>query len=218
MDRKLSIGIALDASASMAYGQPDKMGFGAALVTALAFIGLAHGDSVHIGAGRAGTMSWFRGLHGTQQIDLVAHWFEGLRASGRLPLTTLAASMADRMPGPGLTFVLSDWWAGDAGATAALLRRAGHAVVAVHVLSPEEIDPRRLGGGPARLVDMETGDEHDRSLDAGTYRKYGAALTAFRERLEQELGRAGARYIFARSDAPLEDLLLREWRREGLIV
>ncbi len=92
---------------------------------------------------------------------------------------SLAAAIADLVPGSdagSLVFVLSDFWDPGAAVPLAALASTPGMVAALHILSAAERDPASLGRGVIRLVDAETGQERDMTLDEDMLTRYRAAL------------------------------------------
>jgi len=88
--------------------------------------------------------------------------------------------------------------------------------VGVHVLAPEELEPERLGA--ARLVDAESGQELEVSLEPSAFDQYREGLAAWRKSVEAAfLGQEG-KYIFAPSDTNLRRFLFRDLRTGGLLA
>ena len=99
----------------------------------------------------------------------------------------------------------------------ALSTDAPQEIVAVHVVSPQELDPAQLGTGEARLIDSESGHEIELLIDGNVLDGYRTAYAAWQERLRQQITNQLGRYLPVRSDTSLNRLLLHDWRRLGLI-
>ena len=81
----------------------------------------------------------------------------------------------------------------------------------------EELDPSRLGAGETRFVDCETGHEVELLIDDGVLGEYRVALANWQERLRSHIRRHLGRYLLVPTNTSLDRLLLRDWRRLGLI-
>jgi uncharacterized protein (DUF58 family) len=108
----------------------------------------------------------------------------------------------------GLVLVVSDFFADAAEVvkTVAPLRQRGNDVILMHVLDPEEVQPKLSGS--RILIDMETGEELEVSPDyaAGEYRQ---KIQAHLEDLESKSRGAGLSYFLAMTDQPLDEALRR---------
>ena len=90
-------------------------------------------------------------------------------------------------------------------------------IVVLHVAAPEELEPARLGAGETRLIDAESGHEVELLVDQAVLDDYLDALAQWQNRLRRQVARKLGRYVVVRSDTNIEHLLLRDWRRSGLI-
>jgi len=85
----------------------------------------------------------------------------------------------------------------------------------IHVLAPEEMDPELQGD--LRLVDVETGETRELSVDGEAIRAYRERLRRFLDRVEtfsrtQEIG-----YHRVTVDAPVEEFVLSQIRGRLLV-
>lgn len=108
----------------------------------------------------------------------------------------------------GIVLVVSDFYAPaeEVIATVAPLRQRGNDVILMHVLDPEEVEPRLAGSRV--LIDMETGAELEVSPDyaAGPYR---AKMRVHLEALKSRAQGAGISYALSITDQPLDEALRR---------
>ncbi len=113
--------------------------------------------------------------------------------------------------------LISDWWLDDPETDLKILGALRQETVVVHVAAPEEIEPAQLGTGEMRFVDAESGHEVELLVDQVVVDDYKRALADWQERLRRQVTRHHGRYLVVRSDTGVERLLLRDWRRLGLI-
>lgn len=215
--QQLRITVLVDCSASMGSGSPAKLRRAAELAGILAYAGLSGGDQVTVGAFADGNVTWFRQLEGIQRAPLLFGWLEQLRAGGRSSIAVSARASLPRLQRFGLLIVISDWL--DEGLDEALTvwQGAGQELVAVRLLAPEEEEPERLGEGPVRMFDVESGHEVEISLDAEGYANYRRAVTEWTQRLRKAVEENAGRFFSVRSDDLLEETVLTEWRVKQLI-
>lgn len=206
----LSATLVLDASGSMAYGgeaRATKAEHAATLLGALALILIRQGDAA--GLAVVSTKLDARLPPRTRP----AHLDEVLRALAVPPVegtpTDLGAALtevAERAGRRGLVAVASDLLDFDERALEPLtyLIGHGHDVVIFHVLDPDEIElPFEE---PARFVGLEgeaTIDADPEALREAYLREVGTFLASCRARAVA----AGARYVLARTDEPVERTL-----------
>jgi hypothetical protein len=118
----------------------------------------------------------------------------------------------------GLAIVISDWWVDDPEADLLLLASMRQELVAVHVVSAEELDPGRLGTGEACLVDSESAYEIELVVDRDVLDGYRKAFQTWQDRLRARIAAGFGRYLQVCSDANLERLLIHDWRQLGFIA
>ena len=210
--------LVLDTSASMAWGEPDKLAFAAQTVAALAYIGLARQDAVrlvclgeaHAGRTRLGP------LRGRQRLPELLRALSGAQADGRVDLN---AGLAECLPADAsqpLVVVVSDLLSprGIEAGLEQLLKVQADAVV-LQVVSPQELEPTLAG--ELELIDAETRDVLEVGLSL-------AALDAYRARYRRWLaeqasvcGAHGVRYVQLHTDRSLPSVVLDDLRRAGVL-
>lgn len=215
--QQLRITVLVDCSASMGSGSPAKLSRAAELAGILAYAGLSGGDQVMVGAFSDGKVTWFRQLEGVQRAPLLFGWLEQLRSGGRSSIDASARASLPRLQRFGMLVVISDWLDDGLDDALSIWRGAGQELVGVRLLSPEEEEPERLGEGPVRLFDVESGHEVEISLDAEGYASYRRAVAEWTQRLRKALEGNEGRFFSVRSDEPLEEAVLTEWRVKQLI-
>jgi hypothetical protein len=91
-------------------------------------------------------------------------------------------------------------------------RAAGHDLALVQVVAPEELAPEIEGDWA--LVDSETGEQVDVTMDAQAVEAYVLRLAGLVEELRSFARRAGATYVRLVSTEPLEAPVRRFVGRE----
>jgi len=217
VSQALAVTILIDTSRSMRSGIPSKFDFARSVAAGLAYSALSGGDQVLVGACSGGRIDWHPRIQGAERTAPLVGWLNRLAADGITDLRQTVRAAIPRLHAEGLTIVISDWFVDGAAEALAALRHAHQEVLAVHVLSPEEAEPERLGTGDVRFIDAETGHEFETTLDAGMHRWYREKLEAWCGELREGVQSQRGRYFRVRSDDDLERLFVRTWRREGLI-
>jgi uncharacterized protein (DUF58 family) len=214
--QQLDVTILVDGSASMKFGTPTKFEFGCGLASALAFVALAGGDVVRIGVHRHGGIGWSPRARGAARYRMILDWLTTQQPSG----SGFGRALGETLPhlsGRGLVIVLSDWWDDDLDAGLDILGAQQREVFAVHILSPQELEPALPGAGEVRLIDSESQHEIELPIDRSVLGGYRRALEDWQIRLQRKITRHLGRYLPVRSDASLDHVLLNDWRRLGHI-
>jgi uncharacterized protein (DUF58 family) len=211
-EEDVTVSLIVDASASMATGRPDKLLFAKRAAAALGYIGLASEDRVQLTVLGGRFARRRNGLRGSGRVFRLLGDLSGIApAEGPSDLVAAARHAAAQLHGRGLVILISDLL--DPGAERVIreLAATGSELVILHVLSPEEIDP--LLEGDLRLVDMETGEALEVTVDLATLDAYRTRLATWRENLADLAARRRATYLPVSSDLALADLVFAELRR-----
>ncbi|HEY3665443.1 MAG TPA: DUF58 domain-containing protein [Polyangiaceae bacterium] len=206
----------VDASASLAFGSPEKLEVARRVAAAIGYLALANGRRVQVLVAReqSGPSSG-RALErigaprrGRDALPALLRDLSQPLASGSVDLSRALDSALQRAPRPGLLVVLSDFF--DPGPVTRSLSRAcaaGHQVALVQVLAREEIEP--AFDGDFRLVDAETQGEVELSVDAAAIDAYVSRLTGLIEELRGWAKKHRASYARTSNDDPLEGVVRR---------
>jgi len=210
-EQDLCLHLLLDASASMDFGAPTKLEYGARLAAALGFIGLVSMERVGVGVLRERVAEGWPPTRGRNQVMNLFDFLGRVRPAGGTTLNDGLQNYARRAREPGLAVVISDLLdpgGFEAGVRALLEHRFD--VHLIHVLAPEEMNPELAGD--FRLVDSETGEVRELSVDGDAIRAYRERLRQFLERVEafsraRELG-----YHRVTVDTSVEEFVLSQIR------
>jgi len=222
-EEDLCVHLILDGSASMNFGDagdagdagtsgraesPIKFRYAVRLAAALAFIGLANLERVGIAVFRDRLSEGWLPTRGRNQFLPLAEFLAGLVPAGSTRFNDAVEQYARRAKDAGLAIVISDFLDPEGyerGLRALMERRFD--VHVLHVLAAEELRPPF--GGDLELVDAETGDVREVSVDAETLRGYQARLATFLESIEGFCRGNEINYVRIPTDTTLDDLLLR---------
>ena len=225
-ERELPVRIFLDASESMAFGEPRKFDFARQVAAAIGYVALCGYDRVGVvpfpdvnpektdqqaftaeqaarGAlrsvrGRKSSMVFFQNLH-------------QLTAAGSADLNESLRRGALETRRTGLAVVLSDFLdpAGYEAGLNALVGR-GFQIDIIQILAPEELNPSTYGD--LKLVDAETGSLQEVTFGKFRLKAYQQTVANYCQRLREFCATRGISYFRAPSDSSLEDLLLKRLR------
>ncbi|MCC6984760.1 MAG: DUF58 domain-containing protein [Bauldia sp.] len=216
--RQLPVTVALDASASMDFGEPSKYALATTLAETIAFVGLAHGDLVRAAVHAGGRLALSDPYQGARRAPVLFDWIERHPPSGSGSLAHAVRLAESKLPRGGLLVLVSDWWADDIEDDIKMLAARGHEIVLVHISAPEEIDPTRLGAGGLRLVDSEDGGEIELPVEGRVIEEYKRAFERHRDGLKGVvLGQRG-RYFAVTSGEDPARVILQDWRKAGFIA
>jgi len=214
---RLDLVLALDASASMAWGNPDKLVFAEQAVAALAYVGLARFDAVRVvPLGQEAGRRSLGPIHGRSRFGEVARFLAAIsQATSPAPRPSLRDHVAECLPGIAngtLVVLVSDLLdpRGCGDALDALVGR-GADVVVVHVVAPQELEPELLG--ELELVDAETGGTVNVGVSLSGRERYRERYGAWSREQAAQCAARGLRYVRVRTDTSIDALLLDALRR-----
>ena len=141
-------------------------------------------------------------------------WLEGLEARGTTDLNAALRTYALSGGRAGLAVLISDFFS-PTGYVEGLnaLAACGHEIVVIHVLSSDEVDPPL--SGDLRLLDVETGDPQEVTIDAPMRALYRRRLARWRAEIAAACRARDAHYIPVVTDTPFDRVVLHDLRRVG---
>ncbi|MBI2216786.1 MAG: DUF58 domain-containing protein [Candidatus Rokubacteria bacterium] len=213
-EEDLCVHLLIDASRSMSFGSPSKLDYAVRLAAALGFVGLVSLERVGVSVLRDKGAEGWPPARGRNQFSSLVQFLVGLKSDGGTRLNDALGTYALRAREPGLAVVMSDLLDPDGfenGVRALLERRFD--VHVIHLLDPEEVNPEI--DGDFRLIDSETGELREITVDAEAVRRYRERLHQFLTRVEtfcrsHELG-----YHRVITDTPFEEFVVSQLK--GLV-
>jgi len=215
-EQDVRVHLVLDASASMASGEPSKFDAARRLVAALGWLSLTGQDTVVLHALGGENAEPPPPLQGRVSARRLLTWLEDIEPAGRVDLEEGLLEVGRRARRPGIVFIVSDLLS--SGAARGLERRgaARHQGHALHLLAPEEREPRLEGD--LRLVDSETGSDVVVSLSPRLLRIYRETLAGLEQELQAAARRVAATVTAIGSGDSVEDVIFRKLRASGLLA
>jgi uncharacterized protein (DUF58 family) len=215
-EEDVTITFLVDASPSMAFGRPQKLQFAKRAAAALGYIGLASEDRIVVAALTGRTARRQGGLRGAGRVfRLLANLSSIQPAEGPTDLVASARHAAAMLSGRGVIILLSDLLDPGADRVIRELAATGSDLIVLHLLSPEELDPALEGD--LRLVDSESGEGIDVTVDLATLDDYKARLAGWQDGLAELATKRRASYVPLSTDVPLADLVFAELRRRRVV-
>jgi uncharacterized protein (DUF58 family) len=215
-EEDVTVTLLVDASASMAAGRPAKLVFAKRAAAALGYIGLASEDRVTVSA-LAGRVARRRAaMRGSGRVFRLLSDLSAIQpADGPTDLVAAVRHAAAQLHGKGVVILLSDLLDPAADRVIRELAATGSELIVIHVLSPDELDPALEGD--LRLVDVETGEGIDVTVDLATLDAYQARLAAWKQGFADLAARRRASYVDLSSETNLAVLMFNELRRRRVL-
>ena len=193
-EEDVTITLLIDASASMATGNPAKLLFAKRAAAALGYIGLASEDRVAVSALTGRIARRRAAMRGSGRVfRLLADLSSIESADGPTDIVAAARHAGAQLHGRGVVILISDLLDPAADKVIRELAATGSELVILHVLSPDEIDPDLEGD--LRLVDIETGDGIDVTVDLATIDAYKERLAAWKAGFADLAAKRRASYV-----------------------
>ena len=216
-ERELPVTIFLDASESMAFGEPRKFDFARQVAAAIAYVALCGFDRVSLivfpdKPEEAATRGALRSVRGKKLALELFRNLSQLQAGGAADFNQALRRGALQARHAGLAVILSDFLdpgGYEEGLRALIGRR--FQVSTVQILAPEELTPTVYGD--LRLVDSESGGQQEVTFGKYRLKAYQQTVENYCQRLREYCRGRGISFFRASSDTPLEDLLLKQLRK-----
>jgi uncharacterized protein (DUF58 family) len=215
-EQDLQCRILLDTSRSMDFGEPNKFDFARRLAASIAYVGLHGSDQIGITCFNQGTTEVFRPSRGRHHVKRMLDFLVKLEPDRATSLYKMVREFTQRVRGRCVVVLISDFLdpAGFEGAMRYLLRDTID-VFAVQVLAPQEIEPDL--GGHIELHDLETDHKVELTVNKRLKEIYMRNVEAFCASIRNYCTKYGMHYSLARSDAAIEEMMMKRLRANGLI-
>lgn len=218
-EEDLSLILAIDASASMDYGKPNKFAFIQRLAMALGYVGLVNHNRVTLFAFNEAGVKPLSNLRGRRRTREMGQWLIDTEPGGGSGFDAAMRSIALNRQGKGVMVVLSDFLYKE-GYEKGLryLAGGGYDTFCMQVLSPEEVDPGKAGlAGDLRLTDIEDEDTAEVTISAALLKRYKDNLNAYCGKLREFCVRRGMMHLTIDTSIDLTVLLMDYLRKRGLL-
>lgn len=217
-EEELNIYLLVDTSASMSTGAGAsvKIDYAKKVAAALGYIGLKNLDRVG-GAAFSSTLATPLKLgRGRAQILRLFGFLDALSCAGSTDLKAAVHRFTTLFPQRGLAVIVSDLF-DPAGWRPAVeeLARQRYQVLVIHVLDPEEIEPRFLGD--VSLLDAEGKRERRVFVDAELARSFEAELAVYFREIESACANLGVDYLRTTTEVPFDEFILKSLRQIGAV-
>jgi uncharacterized protein (DUF58 family) len=215
-EEEMNVYLLLDASQSMAEGNPAKIEYAKNVAVALGYIGLKNLDKVGGAAFSSDSLLALALGRGRKQILTLFEFLGKLSCRGETDLKASAKSFSALFPRPGLVVLLSDLF-DPQGYRAGLeeLLRKKHQLLVIQILDPAEVRPEPLGD--VSLLDVESGRERKSFLDDRMVRAFHEELQKYLEGIESFCVSRQIDYLRTTTATPFEDFVLLTLRQVSVV-
>jgi uncharacterized protein (DUF58 family) len=208
-----TVQVLIDSSTSMA---GEKIAYARTVAAALAWIALRGADRVAVGALTDELAAYAPPRRGRRSAVGVFSTLEELEIGGGSDLDR-ALTKWPRHQGGAVSLLFTDFLFQDGDVERPLrrLRARGDELHVFHVLSPVELYPPLEGD--IELMDSETGESIVLTATPALLERYTRRVLAWADGVEATVRRLGGTYSRLLTDVPVEDLILHDLRRRGVI-
>jgi uncharacterized protein (DUF58 family) len=216
-EARLSLSLLLDASASMDFGEPNKLRFGRRLAALLGVVALLHSDNVQAHTLYDGDAFTGGRQDASGMLGVLVDQLERLPAGRTTRLASSVRRAREQGAEADLAVLISDALVPPEELALALreLTRGAQAAALVHVIDAAE----ETAGPPGsvRLLDRETGQRIEVVVNEQVRERYAERHAAFRADIERACRQSGVHYVPAPTSVDPLDLLLESARSELLL-
>jgi uncharacterized protein (DUF58 family) len=219
-EEDLAVHLLVDTSASMNWpavaSDENKFRYALKLAGALGHVALVTGDLLTVTLlNSRGDRTWgpYRGQGNSLRLF---QFLESYEAGGLTDVNLSLRNYGLYGRRPGLLFLLSDLLSPN-GYKEGLntLQARGYEIGLIHLLSPDEVEPPE--SGDLKLVDVETGQDAEITLDAPTLELYQERLRAWQSEIAAHCAHRQLHYIPVVTDLPWEKLVVQTMREQGMV-
>jgi uncharacterized protein (DUF58 family) len=213
-EEELTVHLLVDTSASMDWGEPNKLEYARRAAAAFGYIALAGLDRVTVSA-FGGSGARLRGVRGKRGALPLLDFLQRMPSGGSAGLAETCWRYARSSGAPGPLLLCSDLM--DPGWEEALkaLSTRPFDVTLLHTLAPQELAPEI--DGDLRLIDAEGGDPVEISVDPSLLQRYDEQLRAWQQQIAQVCQGRGMTYLPVDTGVPVEEFVLTTMRQREVL-
>lgn len=214
-EEELTVHLLIDNSASMDWGEPNKLAHARRLAGAFGYIALSGLDRVSVQAFAADGVRQLPSVRGKRGAIPLFTFLERLPTGKTGNLATACHRYIQTARTPGPLLLCSDLL--DAGWKDALraLSSRPFEITLLHILAPQELEPELEGD--FKLIDPEGGAVIEISADLDLLRRYRENLAAWRSEIETFCNGRAINYLFIDTSVTVEEFVLSHMRRRGVL-
>jgi uncharacterized protein (DUF58 family) len=215
-EEDLAIYFILDTSASMAFGNGQKLRYAKKVVAALAYVGLANLDRVSIVTTSDRVMERLPETRGKARIFKAFRFLRSVQAEGTTDLGDAMKTFVAQHKRRGLAVLVSDLYdprGFEKGIN--ILRYNKFDPFVVHVVDRAEGAPKLHGD--VLVYDCETGDEREVTVTAKVLQRFTEAYASYLADIDRFCATHQVPFVTASVDVSFDELILRVFRRGGFL-
>jgi uncharacterized protein (DUF58 family) len=215
-EQDLTVHLVIDASRSLAEGDPPKEKAVRKLAAALGYVALVNNNRLTLSSFTDGVTNQIANLRGRPRVQRLADFLLASEPKGATDFAKACKQLEAVRIGSGVMIVVSDFLFKE-GYEEGLRRLTSprYDLYAIQVLSPQELKPDLTGD--LKLVDVEDGDSAEVTISAALLKAYQRNLAAWCGGLRDFCTHRGATYVLANSADSVESLVLNLLRKRGLL-
>jgi uncharacterized protein (DUF58 family) len=214
-EEELTIHLLVDNTASMDWGDPNKLLYARRAAGAFGYIALSSLDRVTVTTFADGAARQMQGVRGKRGALPLFDFLQKLPAGKGASLLATCRRYIQTARNAGPLLLCSDLM--DPGWQDALraLSSRPFEITILHILAPQEIRPSL--DGDFRLLDAEGGEPVEITADLNTLQRYEESFSSWRAEIESFCSGRGINYIFVNTSVPVEEFVLSNLRRSGVL-
>jgi uncharacterized protein (DUF58 family) len=214
-EEELTLHLLVDNTASMNWGEPNKLDYARKLAGAFGYITLASLDRVTVMAYANGATRQLQGVRGKAGALPLFDFLQKLSVGTGGTLLDTCKRYVKMARNAGPLVICSDLLDASWAEALKTLTARQFEITVLHTLAPQEITPDL--DGDFRLIDSEGGEPIEISADLSTLRRYEEQLQNWRREVEAFCNVRGMNYIFANTQLPIEEFVLTNLRQRGVL-
>jgi uncharacterized protein (DUF58 family) len=214
-EEELTIHLLVDNTASMDWGEPNKLLYARRAAGAFGYIALSSLDRVTVTALGAGAVRQMPGVRGKRGALPLFDFLQKLPVGDSGSLLAACRRYVHMARNAGPLLLCSDLMDPDWQEALRAFSSRPFEITILHILAPQEIHPEI--DGDFRLLDAEGGPPIEITADLDVLRRYDENLRTWRDEIESFCNGRGINYIFVDTSIPVEEFVLSNLRKRGVL-
>lgn len=214
-EEELTLHLLIDNTASMDWGEPNKLRFARQVAGAFGYIALANLDRVTVTAFASDGGRVLPGVRGKRGAFPLFDFLQKMPAGRGSSFVESCKRYARAARNGGPLVLCSDLMDPNWEEALRALTSRPFEITLLHTLAPQELRPEI--DGDFRLIDAEGGESIELTADLEAMRRYEENLQQWRGAIEAFCNGRNITYIFADTATPIEDFVLSNLRRRGVL-